>query len=71
MKMTIAEFIQTLLAHRLFDLNLPSLRLEQMYWQQWCFDDTGAHYIPPIERPSLIIERAEEQFYETGKWSLQ
>ncbi len=56
MNITIAEFIATLNAHRLFDSNLPSLRLEQQYWEQWCFDDTGAHYIVPADRPKFQRE---------------
>ena len=38
MNITIAEFIQTLNAHRLLDHNAPYLKLEQIYWRQWKFD---------------------------------
>jgi hypothetical protein len=47
MKITIAEFLSALNAHKLLDHALPSLSLEKIYYEQWCFDDTGAHYIKP------------------------
>jgi hypothetical protein len=87
MNITIREFIQTLNAHRVLSNALPSFNLEENYWPQWCFDDQGAHYIKPGLRDdmnygamkfeilrrerNLIFDRAEERFYETGKWPLQ
>ncbi len=86
MNITIMEFLATLNAHRVLSNALPSFNLEESYWSQWSFSDNGAHYIKPglrndmnygvmkfeiLRRPSLIIDRAEERFYETGKWPLQ
>jgi hypothetical protein len=44
MTITITEFLQRLYNHRLLDHSLPFLNLEKAYWNQFSFDDRGAHY---------------------------
>jgi len=53
MKMTISyrEFLKSLLlGARMLDEVRPFLKVEEMLWSQWAFDDKGAHYIQPEER---------------------
>ncbi len=57
MNITIIEFLATLNAHRVLSNALPSFDLEKSYWQQWCFDDTGAHYIKPELRGEELAKQ--------------
>lgn len=70
MNISIREFVcSLLLGAKSLDSNLPHLKMEAHLWESWSFDDFGAHYITLTERKgSLIHDRAEEKFYQIGRW---
>ncbi len=56
MIITVAEFLQRLYNHRLMDHSLPFLNLEEAYWRQFSFSDSGAHYTPNRHRVVFEVD---------------